>query len=67
MTTQELKVRIDEIKEVSHIGDHEKAHSLEDELYRDVLVAICKGTPNYKQLALMALQTQKLDFSRWCA
>jgi hypothetical protein len=47
--------------------DDEAAHSNVDALHRDVLRAIADGHPDAKKLAALALKTQGIDFSRWCA
>jgi 3-isopropylmalate dehydratase small subunit len=46
--------------------DEGRAHALEDELYRDVLIAIANGAGNSRELATEALKTAEIDFTRWC-
>jgi hypothetical protein len=48
-------------------GDPESAHAQEDELYRAVLQAIADGHESPALLAAAALDSQKVDFPRWCA
>jgi hypothetical protein len=61
--------RLDVLRKVKAIEDaqrdHEMAHGLEDDLYRQVLSAIAHGAPNAAELANAALYTQTLDFKRW--
>ena len=76
ITPTEVRKRLKEIRgctywEGSTVVDDEKAHSLEDELYLDVLKAIAnmhvsKGH-EAKQLARLALNTQRIGFRRWAA
>ena len=47
--------------------DDEAAHDLEDKLYVDVLEAIAAGHAEPEALAHLALESKKIDFSRWCA
>jgi hypothetical protein len=47
--------------------DAEKAHALEDELYRDVLTEIAKHENDAGELARAALRSRELNFSRWTA
>jgi hypothetical protein len=69
MIVEEVKKRIELIKakgEFEH--DDEVAHSMEDQLWQDVLTAIAEGyCEDPKALAGEALRTVGLDFSRWCA
>lgn len=65
MTVDEIQQRIETILQESH--DDEVAHSLEDDLYRDVVRAIAAGAPNARDLAQEALHTEIISFARWCA
>lgn len=48
--------------------DDEKAHSLEDALRRDFIRYIAEyGTGELKVMARAVLETEDMDFSRWCA
>ncbi|MGG1419074.1 hypothetical protein ABE220_09385 [Bacillus subtilis] len=61
----------DVLEEVERIwksaGDDEIAHSMEDSLYLNVLMAIATGAENASELAEAALNTQDIDFQRWCS
>ncbi len=48
-------------------GDSEKAHALEDKLYRDVLAEVAKTETYCGELARAALKSKELEFGRWCA
>ena len=48
-------------------GDDEAAHSEEDRLRHDVLIAIAAGADDPQALAELAVTTSYLDFARWCA
>lgn len=66
MTPVDVAQRVKDIE--ASVGDDESAHSLEDELRRDLLEAIAEGrctSPGH--CARIALRTEKLDFRRWCA
>jgi len=66
MTVEEIMKRVDLIEEC--ILDDEAAHSYEDTLHQDVLMAIAKNEcDNPASCAMAALLTLKLDFERWCA
>lgn len=70
MTPQDVRDRVAEIGR--EIGDPERAHLLEDTLYRDVLAAIAnweprQGTLEYRALCQEALQSQDITVSRWTA
>jgi hypothetical protein len=61
-----VQARIDTIREVRH--DDEAAHTLEDALWYDVLLAIAAGEcSDPTECARMALTTREIDFARWCA
>jgi hypothetical protein len=67
MTIEEIKKRIAGISKCQ--GDSEVAHGMEDDLHRDVLFAIATNTieGDASECARLALTTQKISFSRWCA
>ena len=67
LTLLDVEKRVGEIKNKVIERDYEYAHSMEDDLYVDVLKAIAAGTRNSKQMAEAALKTQELDFPRWYA
>jgi hypothetical protein len=68
LTLAEAKARVEEIRSAAR--DDERAHELEDALRRDALKIIARGdlTPaDAAKLARVALSTEALKFSRWCA
>jgi electron transfer flavoprotein alpha/beta subunit len=65
MTIEQVKERVERIRAAAR--DDEAAHSLEDALHEDVLVAIAAGAPDASELAREALMTRHIDFARWCA
>jgi hypothetical protein len=65
MTAADVKARIAAIREAA--DDGEVAHSLEDDLWRDVLRAIAAGAGDPRALAAAALKTTRLGFARHCA
>lgn len=65
MTRDDMLRRLEQIRACA--SNDEKAHRLEDNLYRDVLCAIADGEAVDPQaLAGMALATQAIGFARWC-
>lgn len=72
MTPADVRKRIRALVKFVEERDFEAAHSREDDLYRDVLVAIATSDENVdacvlRGLARAALKTQKLKFARWSA
>ena len=65
MTVKEVRARVQEIKEKR--GDYEVAHSLEDDLRRDVLQEIARGTRKSRALAGEVLKSRHIKFARVCA
>ena len=66
MTVPEVLARVDAIKERAY--DDESAHGMEDDLRRDVLLAIAaRKTDDPQGIAAAALLTGAIEFSRWCA
>lgn len=70
ITVTDIRQRVEEIRR--HVRDPEKAHSLEDDLWEDVLLAI--ATMPYStdssqaiDLAEACLETLRIDFPRWSA
>jgi len=63
MTREDILGRIEQIK--SRSGDDEVAHSMEDQLMRDVLYAIRDGAQDAMGLAAAACEVSKLTFRRW--
>lgn len=67
MTEQEVRDRVEAVRAAGVEGDDEYAHSLEDGLHQDVLLAIANGAPNAPEISRTALETLAIDFARWCA
>lgn len=67
MLVIQVEARVREIRAVAEKRDHEKAHSLQDELYEDVLLEIARnGSPRSRSslLAQAAVEARKIDFER---
>lgn len=64
MTVDEIKERVSNIYIMQ--GDNEGAHSNEDRLWFEVLLAIGAGAENAQELAQEALKTHTIEFDRWC-
>lgn len=62
MTVEEVRERLAIIRREA--DDDERAHALEDELHQDVLHYIA-STGN--SIAIEALKSLDIEFSRWCA
>lgn len=63
----EVRRRLDAIEAAGN-SDSEKAHALEDDLYKDVLHAIAQGQVfDIRAMAALALCAEKIEFPRWCA
>ena len=71
MTVREVQNRVRLVREAAEQGDDERAHSLEDALRLDVLRAVARGPgrggADPRGLAVEALKTQAIAFSRWAA
>ena len=67
MTIAEIRFRVQTQIQVLAGRDGEKAHSAEDDLFRDVLKAIAKGSKNAQKLAEAALKSSELMFQRHCS
>jgi len=66
MNVNEIANRVAEINTLR--GDDERAHIAEDNLHIDVLNAIAMGScSDAEACAKAALETLKIDFTRWCA
>jgi hypothetical protein len=60
---KECLARLEEIRD-----DDEAAHGLEDDIWEAVLFAIASGEAEQPgAMALEALLTREVEFSRWCA
>lgn len=62
MTKEDVQARIDHIS--ANVSDDEHAHAKEDQLYLDLLTAMAAEGD---ERAALAITTQALVFSRWCA
>ncbi len=65
MTIKDIRRRVQNVKDKKH--DYEVAHILEDELRRDVLQEIAKGTRKSRALAGEVLKSRHIKFARACA
>lgn len=66
MTPDDVKQKVETIRASS--DDAESAHSMEDELYENILTAIRDGTiVDAVKCCEEALKTKELKFPRWCA
>lgn len=66
MEREQVEARVRAIADTAE--DPEVAHTLEDELYLDLLRAIATGEcRNPRDAALAAIQAAHLDFPRWHA
>jgi hypothetical protein len=63
MSIDDIKQKVQTIR--GHAEDPGKAHSLEDCLHLEVLMAIAAGCDNAAELAAEALKTDDIEFSRW--
>jgi len=62
ITVRDVDRRIAEIREVAR--DYEKAHGMEDQLFRDILKAVSDGHPRSRGLARAALKCSEIEFPR---
>lgn len=60
---------VEQVKRIRSMAyDDEAAHSMEDELWFNVLMAIASSKVEYPdELAKEALRTRDIKFERWCA
>lgn len=65
MTLEDITKLLNRIEKCKR--DDEAAHSLQDQLFEDVLEAISLGADNPSMLAKEALKVLNIDFERWCA
>ena len=65
MTVKEIQERVKRI--CGTAWDYESAHTAEDKLYQDVLLAIYHGCKDPRKLAKAALETKKISFERLTA
>jgi len=62
MTIREIQNQVTVITEYKH--EWALAHTLEDRLFKSVLIAIASGHDNAQALALEAIKSCALDFQR---
>jgi hypothetical protein len=67
MTIEDVEKGLEEIRELDRKGDDEGAHYADDALRDEILMAIADGAGNARELARLALETNRLTFSRWYA
>lgn len=67
MSQLDVSQGLDAIRAEAEYGDDDRAHTLEDALYVDVLRAIADGAGDAKQLAKDALKARDIAFNRWCS
>lgn len=69
LTVKDVRSKIREIRKVAEAGDFERAHGMEDELYREVLKTIRSSTLTLDVIILAeaALRSQRIKFYRVCA
>ncbi|MEH7652306.1 hypothetical protein [Bacillus safensis] len=65
MTVDDVRKRVEGLRQIAEAEDDEAAHGMEDELYIEVLGAIANGADNPEKLAAEALKTLEIEFSRW--
>ena len=66
MTSEEVKKRVADIAACK--DDPEAAHSMEDDLYFDLLAQIASGLcVDAKGCADEATKSKEINFPRWCA
>lgn len=67
MSVEQVRVRIEKLRELADKGDLEAAHALEDRIHTWVLDEIACGASNASALAEEALKTRQVPFARECA
>lgn len=69
VTKKLCDVVVERVEAVDKIAyDDEAAHRLEDQLWVAVLLHIARGKCyNPRRCSRVALKTQNINFSRWCA
>ncbi len=65
MTVAECWDALARIKETAERGDHESAHSQQDDLTEAVLRVLAAGGDD--ALAQIAIKVYDIEFDRWCA
>lgn len=69
MTTEEIQLKIENIRNISH--DDESAHNEEDNLREEFIRYVAEGhetnMPSLAAKAKLILTTNAIRFNRWCA
>jgi CHASE3 domain sensor protein len=66
MTLEEIQKRVEDIRATA--GDDEVAHSREDDLRKDFIEYVASlQNESLAAKARAVLETEKIDFYRWCA
>lgn len=65
MTIADVEQKLSDIERIKE--DDEVAHSNQDDLLAEVLLAIANGAPNAADLAKTAIKVFDIPFVRWCA
>lgn len=66
MTIEDIQKRLEEIR--VRASDPERAHSLQDALYRDFVKNLSESADWYlSERAKMVLTVEEIEFERWCA
>lgn len=70
MLVSQIEAKVRDIRASAEKGDYERAHSLQDEMYEEVLLEIARnGSPRSRslQLAKAAVEARKIEFERYKA
>jgi hypothetical protein len=66
MTPEDVRKRVKKIESLK--GDPEAAHGEEDDMHVAILQAIANNTcDDPAKCAKVALETERIEFPRWCA
>ena len=66
ITVDATRAAVEKVRAIRH--DPELAHGMEDDLYKIVLEFIATGScGNPEKIAKIALETQDIEFPRWCS
>ncbi|MGA2412755.1 MAG: hypothetical protein ABSG46_20525 [Candidatus Binataceae bacterium] len=67
MRLEQVQTAVNKIRVAVYQGDFEKAHVLEDDLYKSVLFDVARGSADARKKASVALTSQHIDFARVCS
>lgn len=66
MTLEKIQKGVERIRAMA--GDDEGAHSAEDSLRHEFILAVSKRAPEpFRTMAKEVLKTSDIEFARWCA